>query len=332
MEFRDYYEVMGVARDATQDEIKRAYRKLARKYHPDVSEDDDAEARFKEVGEAYEVLKDAEKRAAYDQLGANWKQGEDFRPPPNWDEGIDFSGQASPDDGAMGGGYGWAGYGGQGAEQFSDFFEDLFGQRGGQGQAGSGFSGQRDFHRHGEDRHARVSIDLQDSYLGATRGITLHAPEMTEDGHVVTRDKTLNVKIPKGIRDGQKIRLSGQGGPAFGQGKPGDLFLEVEIRSNGRYRVEGSDVYLDLPVAPWEAALGAKINVPLPSGSVELKIPEGSGQGSQLRLKGKGIPAKTPGDLYVVLNVKLPPADSDEAKALYEKMSSEMAFDPRAEP
>jgi curved DNA-binding protein len=323
MEFRDYYEVMGVARDATQDEIKRAYRKLARKYHPDVSEDDDAEARFKEVGEAYEVLKDAEKRAAYDQLGANWQQGQDFRPPPGWDEGFEFSGQGSRGPG----GDGFSGYGGYGGEQFSDFFESLFGQ----GQARGDFGGQREFHMHGEDRHARIAIDLRDSYEGATRSITLHAPEVTDDGHVVTRDKTLNVKIPKGIRDGQKIRLSGQGGPAIGKGNAGDLFLEVEIRSDGRYRVEGSEVYLDLPVAPWEAALGAKINVPLPSGSVDLKVPAGSNQGSQLRLKGKGIPAKTPGDLYVVLDVKLPPADSDEAKALYEKMSAEMAFDPRAE-
>jgi curved DNA-binding protein len=312
LEFKDYYEVMGLARDATQDEIRRAYRKLARKYHPDVSDDADAEARFKEVGEAYEALKDPEKRAAYDQLGANWKEGQDFRPPPGWDEGFEFSG-----DGA----------GGASGEQFSDFFETLFRQS---QTRGGGHTGHREFHMHGEDRRARISVDLRDSYTGATRSITLHAPELTEDGRVVTRDRTLHVKIPKGIRDGQQIRLAGQGGPGIGKGKTGDLFLEVELRPGNRYRVDDIDVYLNLPVAPWEAALGATVTVPLLSGNVDLKIPAGSNQGSKLRLKGKGIPAKQPGNLYVVLDVTLPPADNDEAKALYEKMSKEMAFDPRA--
>ncbi len=314
MKFKDYYEVMGVARDATQGAIKRAYRKLARKYHPDVSDQTDAEERFKEVGEAYEALKDPEKRAAYDQLGANWKEGQDFRPPPGWDEGFEFSG-----DGA----------GGPSGEQFSDFFETLF--RRSQGHASGGdHTGHREFHMHGEDRRARISVDLRDSYTGATRSITLHAPELTNDGRVVTRDRTLHVKIPKGIRDGQQIRLAGQGGPGIGKGKAGDLFLEVELRPGDRYRVDNTDVYLNLPVAPWEAALGATVTAPLLSGNVNLKIPAGSNQGSKLRLKGKGIPAKQPGDLYVVLDVTLPPADSDEAKALYEKMSKEMAFDPRA--
>jgi curved DNA-binding protein len=312
MEFKDYYEVMGVARDATQDEIKRGYRKLARKYHPDVSSEPDAEERFKKVGEAYEVLKDPEKRAAYDQLGENWQAGQDFQPPPGWDEGFEFRGSSD------------AGYGGA-EEPFSDFFESLFGR----GHPG-GHSNRREFHMHGEDRHAHITIDLRDSYAGTTRSITLHAPELTADGHVMTRDRRLNVKIPKGIRDGQKIRLAGQGGPGLGRGKNGDLFLEVEFRPDDRYHVEGDDVFLDLPVAPWEAALGAKVTVPLPLGSVDLKIPAGSNQGSRLRLKGKGIPAKQPGDLYVVLDVQLPPADSDEARALYEKMSVAMAFDPRA--
>jgi curved DNA-binding protein len=320
MEFRDYYEVMGVKRDATQDDIKRAYRKLARKYHPDVSADADAEEKFKEVGEAYEVLKDPEKRAAYDQLGKDWKAGQDFRPPPGWDEGFEFSGRGG---GSPGDGY--AGYGGRGGEQFSDFFEDMFG-----GARGGGQRGGQQFHMQGEDSHARISIDLRDSYNGASRGITLHAPEVTADGHVVTRDKTLNVKIPKGIRDGQKIRLAGQGGPGMGGGKAGNLFLEVEFRPDKNYRVDGGDVYLTLPVAPWEAALGAKVTVPIPSGDVELKIPAGSNQGSKMRLKGKGLPGKEPGNLYVVLDVQLPPADSDEAKALYEKMAEELPFDPRA--
>jgi len=322
MEFRDYYEVMGVGRDATQDEIKRAYRMLARKYHPDVSEDANAEERFKELGEAYEVLKDPEKRAAYDQLGANWKAGQDFRPPPNWDEGFEFSGGG----GEGFGGDGYAGYGGVGGDQFSEFFEALFRQ----GRARGGFQGGHDIHMQGEDRHARISIHLRDSYTGATRSISLQAPEVTGDGHVVTRERTLNVKIPKGIRDGQKIRLSGQGAPGRGKGSAGDLFLEVELQPPDRYRIDGADVYLDLPAAPWEAALGATVEVPIPSGNVDLKIPAGSNQGSKLRLKGKGIPAKPPGDFYVVLDVRLPPADTDDARALYKKMSESMAFDPRA--
>jgi len=317
MEFTDYYKVMGVARDATQDDIKRAYRKLARKYHPDVSEAEDAEARFKEVGEAYEVLKDAEKRSAYDQLGANWKAGQEFRPPPNWDEGFEFSG----------GGTRGAGDGGFGGEQFSDFFETLFGQ----GKTGGGQPGGREFHLRGEDRHARIHIDFRDSYTGVQRPITLHVPQVTADGHVAAQEKTLNVKIPKGIREGQKIRLAGQGSPGFGQGKAGDLFLEIEFSADRRYRVEGADVTLSLPVAPWEAVLGATVTVPIPSGNVELKIPAKSGQGSKLRLKGKGLPGKVPGDFYVLLDVQLPPADTDAAKELYEKMSQEMPFNPRAD-
>ncbi len=322
MEFRDYYEVIGVARDATQEEIRRTYRKLARKYHPDVSDDSDAEERFKVVGEAYAVLKDPEKRAAYDQLGANWKDGQDFRPPPGWDEGFEFKGGGTGDFS----GDGYASHGGVGGERFSDFFEALFGQG-----HNDGYAGRRELHIHGQDRHARISIDVRDSYTGATRSITLHAPELTDDGHLVTRDRLLNVKIPKGIRDGQKIRLAGQGGPGMGNGKAGDLFLEVEFRPDSRYRVDGDDVYLDLPVTPWEAALGATVTVALPSGNVDLKIPAGSNQGGKLRLKGKGIPAKQPGDLYVVFDVKLPPAHSDEAKALYKKMSEEMPFNPRAD-
>jgi curved DNA-binding protein len=309
MEFRDYYEVMGVPRDATQDDIKRAYRKLARKYHPDVSDDADAEARFKEVGEAYEVLKDPEKRAAYDQLGANWKTGQEFRPPPNWDEGFEFSG------GSDGG-------------QFSDFFGSLFGQG---GTGGGPQMGGREFHMRGEDRHARIHTDFHDSYTGAQRQISLHLPQVTADGRVITQEKTLNVKIPEGIRDGQKIRLAGQGGPGMGQGQAGDLYLEIEFQADRRFRINGGDVTLHLPVAPWEAALGASITVPIPTGNVELKIPPGSGQGSKLRLKGKGLPGKVPGDLYALLDVQLPPADNDAAKELYEKMSREMPFNPRAD-
>jgi len=228
VDFKDYYKIMGVKRDATQDEIKRSYRKLARKYHPDVSKHTNAEARFKEVGEAYEVLKDPEKRAAYDQLGANWKAGQDFRPPPDWDAGFEFSG---------------GGYTRADSAAYSDFFESLFGQGFGSApRAGVGGG----FRARGEDHHAKVLIDLEDAYHGAARTITLHSPALDAGGHVITREHSLNVKIPKGIRQGQKIRLSGQGAPGFGGGEAGDLYLEIEFKPHALYRVEGRDLYLCL--------------------------------------------------------------------------------------
>lgn len=312
MDFRDYYQIMGVERDATQDQIKRAYRKLARKYHPDVSKDPDAEARFKEVGEAYEVLKDPEKRAAYDQLGANWKAGQDFHPPPDWDAGFEFRGGGFTD---------------SDSGAYSDFFESLFG--GGFGRAQT--RGRRGFQARGEDHHAKVLIDLEDAYHGATRSIMLRVPEMDSQGHVITRERTLNVKIPKGVKQGQRIRLAGQGAPGIGEGQAGDLYLEIEFNPHNLYRVEGRDVYLDLPVAPWEAALGATVKAPTPEGAVDLKIPPGTSAGRKLRLKGRGIPGKPPGDLYVVIQIALPPADSEEAKQLYRDMAQKLAFNPRRE-
>ncbi len=311
MEYKDYYQILGVERDATQDEIKRAYRKLARKYHPDVSKEADAEDRFKEMAEAYEVLKDPEKRAAYDQLGANWQGGQDFRPPPDWDAGFEFSGGFGGD--------------GAGATSFSDFFETLFGHRGGMG--GMGGAG---FRSRGEDHHARVLIDVEDAFHGTQRNLTLHAPEVDQQGHVRTRERSLNVRIPKGIRQGQHIRLSGQGHPGMGGGQAGDLYLEVDFKPHPLYRVEGRDLYLDLPLAPWEAALGARVKVPTPDGPVDMRIPANSRSGSKLRLKGRGIPGKTPGDLYVTLKIIQPPADSEKAKAFYQQMAEEFDFNPRA--
>jgi len=311
VEFRDYYELMGVDRDATQDEIKRAYRKLARKYHPDISKEPDAEAKFKEMGEAYEVLKDPEKRAAYDQLGKNYKDGQDFTPPPGWDAGFEFSGAGF--DGATG------------AAAFSDFFETLFGHGGftrGQGQAGG-------FHARGQDHHAKILIDLEDAIHGANRMITLQVPEVDPQGHVLTRNRTLNVNIPKGVKQGQQIRLAGQGAPGMGQGGTGDLYLEIEFKPHSFYHVEGRDIYLDLPLTPWEAALGDTVKVPTPSGVVDMKIPAGSATGKKMRLKGRGIPGKTAGDFYVVLTISLPDADSDNAKALYQQMKNELDFNPR---
>lgn len=317
MEYKDYYKVLGLTREATADDIKKAYRKLARKYHPDVSKEAQAEARFKEIGEANEVLKDPEKRAAYDRLGANWRSGQDFQPPPDWNAGFETAGR---------------GFTGQGQEDHSDFFETLFRRgfdsagsaRGARGQGGG-------LHANGEDHHARIQIDLEDAYHSAKRTLSLRMPQVGPDGLMSLREHTIEFTVPKGVRAGQHIRLAGQGSPGIGKGKAGDLYLEVEFRPHARYRVEQRDVYLDLPVAPWEAALGAQIEVPTPAGTVELTIPAASGAGRKLRLRGKGIPGATPGDFYFVLQIVLPPADSDAARAAYEALQKQFAdFRPRA--
>ncbi len=314
MEFKDYYQLMGLARDASADDIKKAYRRLARKYHPDVSKEPAAEARFKEMREAYEVLKDPEKRAAYDQLGANWKAGQDFRPPPDWNAGFEGSGR---------------GFSEREAAEHSDFFEALFRRGFGAGPARGG--GAEAFHAQGEDRHARIQIDLEDAYPGAARSVTLRVPEIDAEGRVVAREHKIEFAIPKGVRAGQHIRLASQGGPGVGQGPPGDLYLEIAFNPHAHYRVEQRDVYLDLPVAPWEAALGATVQVPTPSGDVELTIPPASAAGRKLRLKGRGIPGKTPGDFYFVLQIALPPADSDAAQVAYRALAEQFkSFRPRA--
>ena len=309
MEFKDYYKVMGVARDATEAQIKQAYRKLARKYHPDVSKEKDAEARFKEVGEAYEVLKSPEKRAAYDQLGQGPKPGEDFRPPPDFGSGFEFSGAGGRD------------------AAFSDFFESLFGA---QARAGSGNTRGEFRPGRGEDHHAKVLLDLDASLRGGARSFTLRVPEIDADGRLVNKERILNVQVPKGILAGQNIRLAGQGARAAGEGTPGDLFIEVEFQPHPLYRVDGRDLHLDLPVAPWEAALGASVKTPTPGGTVDLKIPAGSHAGTKLRLKGRGIPASPPGDFYVVLQIALPAANDAQAKAAYAAMAAAMPFNPRA--
>jgi curved DNA-binding protein len=309
MEFKDYYQVMGVARDATEAQIKQAYRKLARKYHPDVSKEKDAEARFKDVGEAYEVLKSPEKRAAYDQLGRGPRPGEEFRPPPDWGAGFEFSGAGGRD------------------SAYSDFFESLFGGQGRQAGGRGGFHPGR-----GEDHHAKVLLDLDATLLGGTRQLTLRVPEIDADGRLVSKERTLNVQVPKGILPGQHIRLAGQGAraPDGNSGSPGDLFIEVEFQPHPLYRIDGRDLYLDLPVAPWEAALGAAVKTPTPTGTVDLKIPAASHAGSKLRLKGRGIPASPPGDFYVVLQIALPAASDDKARAAYAAMAAAMPFNPRA--
>lgn len=317
MEYQDYYKIMGVERTASQDDIKQAYRKLARKFHPDVSKEPNAEARFKEVGEAYDVLKDPEKRAAYDRLGANWKSGQDFQPPPDWKAGFET---------------GSGGFDGEDLGDHSDFFESLFRQaRAAQATGGTGSARGHGFQAKGQDSHAQIQITLEEAYHGGSRKVTLQMPSLDAQGHVVLREHPIEFTIPRGVRAGQRIRLAGQGGPGMGQGQPGDLYLEVAFQPHKHFRVDQHDVYLDLPVAPWEAALGASIEVPTPSGPVELTIPAGSSEGRKLRLKGRGIPAKTPGDFYFVLKIALPPAHSDSAKAVYERMASEFpSFHPRA--
>jgi curved DNA-binding protein len=309
MEFKDYYKVMGVARDATEAQIKQAYRKLARKYHPDVSKEKDAEARFKEVGEAYEVLKSPERRAAYDQLGQGPRAGEEFRPPPDWGAGFEFSG-AGPRD-----------------SDYSDFFESLFGA---QTRAKPG-NRRGAFHPgQGVDHHAKVLLDLDATLRGGARQLTLRVPEIDADGRLVSKERVLNVQVPKGILAGQNIRLAGQGERPPGEGTPGDLYIEVEFQPHPLYRVDGRDLFLDLPVAPWEAALGASVKTPTPTGTVDLKIPAGSHAGSKLRLRGRGIPASPPGDFYVILQIALPSADDDKAKAAYAAMAAALPFNPRA--
>ncbi len=306
---------MGVPEDASQEDIKRAYRKLARRYHPDVSKEADAEERFKEVNEAYEVLKDPEKRAAYDKLRGGWQPGEEFTPPPDWDTGFEFSG---------------GGFTGVDATQFSDFFETLFG-------AASPFGGHRGrrgehgFSVRGADRHAQILIDPEDSYRGATRVITLEIPEYDDRGRLVRHSHKLKVRIPRGITQGQHIRLAGQGAPGMGGGSRGDLYLEVRFRPHPLYRIDGRDVYINLPITPWESALGAQIKVPTLGGWVDMKIPPGTQTGTRLRLKGRGLPGQPPGDQYVVVQIVTPEARTEEARSLYRRMAQELGYNPRKE-
>ncbi len=307
MKFKDYYEILGVPRSAAQDDVKRAYRKLARKFHPDVSKDPEAETRFKELGEAYAVLKDPEKRAAYDQMGSQWKTGQEFQPPPGWDAGFEFSGGE---------------FGGAPGADHSDFFEALFGRH-----VGGGPRAQRQ--AQGQDHHAKVLIDLVDAYRGAQRSISLRMPGLDAQGRVAIQERTLDVSIPKGIRAGQHLRLVGQGGPGIGEGKAGDLYLELVFKPDPQFRADGRDVYVDLPLTPWEAALGAAVEAPTPEGPVQLTIPSGSVAGRQLRLKGRGIPGTPPGDLYVKLMIALPPADSEASRAAYRAMEKAFDFNPR---
>ena len=316
MDFKDYYKTMGVTKDATPDDIKRAHRKLARKYHPDVSKEKNAEAQFKDLAEAYEVLRDPDRRLAYDQLGANYKAGQEFRPPPQW------AGRQAA---------GGAGFDTEGSADHSAFFEELLRSMGARGAAtgeGGGRGGEATFDMHGQDQHARIQINIEDAYSGAARSLQLRIPDL-ETGRL--QDRSIEFSIPKGIRAGQHIRLAAQGAPGLGRGSPGDLYLDVEFLPHRLYRIDKLDVYMDLPVAPWEAALGAEVEAPTPTGRVEVKIPPGSASGRKLRLKGRGLPAKVPGDFYFVLQLAVPLASTDADKKAYADMAAAFnTFDPRA--
>jgi curved DNA-binding protein len=323
VKFKDYYDTLGVSRTATQDEIQRAYRKLARKYHPDVNKASEAEERFKELGEAYEVLKDPEKRSKYDQLGADWKAGQEFRPPPGWDAHFDFG---------RGGG-GQTGFQWEGAGGFSDFFETLFGGQGFR-QAQGGPRGGRGpvWSQAGSDQEATIRITLEDAFRGGARPITLQFQSVTPEGQLSVQEKSYEVKIPPGVLPGQKIRLTGQGGEGTGGGPRGDLYLKVELEPHPLYRLKGRDLYMDLAVSPWEAVLGSEVQILTPSGSVTLKVPPGSQTGRKLRLRGRGMPNSkgAPGNLYAVVNVMVPDEPSGREKELFEELRKVSTFNPRS--
>lgn len=306
MDYKDYYKTLGVSKSATPDEIKKQYRRLARKYHPDVSKEPNAEEQFKAVKEAYEVLKNPEKRRAYDQLGAQ-PQGAGFTPPPGWTFREQGGGEPHFNQ-----------------ENFSDFFETLFGQ--------GAHRQRRHTKMRGQDQRAQVTISLEEAYHGATRQLHLNKPELdSATGRVTTKAHTLNVKIPTGVTEGQSIRLAGQGEPGIGGGPNGDLYLDVKLAPHPFFSAQKKDIYLNLPIAPWEAALGAKVTTPTLGGNVELNIPAHAQSGQKLRLKGRGLPGKVAGDQYILLKIVIPEPKTDEQKQLYQTMSERMPFNPRAE-
>ncbi|MBU1140142.1 MAG: DnaJ domain-containing protein [Proteobacteria bacterium] len=315
MEFKDYYATLGIERNATQDEVKRAYRKLARKFHPDINKSPNAEQRFKEIGEAYEVLQDIEKRAAYDKIGSNWQAGQDFKPPPNWDKGFEFQGRE---------------YTQAGASQFSDFFESLFGTRSPFTRAQTFHGQDPSFYRKGQDLHAKIVISLEDSFRGSKQTVTLQRPTVDANGHVFTSPHTLHITIPKGVTEGQRIRLEGQGGAGIGKDSNGDLYLEIVFASHPHFSADNRNIMLTLPITPWEAALGATIQVPTLGGTVELKIPPNSQTGKKMRLKGRGLSSSTvSGDQYVTLAIMTPHPANKSDRELYRKMAETMSFNPR---
>ena len=339
VKYQDYYETLGVAKDASQEQIHAAYRKLARKYHPDINKSSDAEDKFKRIGEAYEVLRDPEKRKRYDALGDNWKAGQDFTPPPGWDF-FDFGTGTRSRRGTGTNGYGFRifdGFGDSPFSGFSDFFETLFG--GGMGGFGGGSAagqtGTRGQGFRGQDQEADITIPLEEAYRGTKRSVTLESRDPAT-GQPAGETRTLEVKIPAGTTDGQRLRLRGQGGRISsrgtgGGGTPGDLYLRVRIAPHPVFRLNGADLELDAPVAPWEAALGARIDVPIIGGKASVKLQPGTQSGQRLRLRGKGFPRKNGGhgDLYVRIRIEVPKNLSDRERQLYEELSKASSFQPR---
>lgn len=304
----DYYKVLGVSKDISQNDMQRAYRKLARKYHPDVNKDPGAEDKFKEISEAYEVLKDPEKRKMYDELGPNWQQGQDFRTPPGW-ENVHFNFGSGGDAGG-----------------FSDFFNDLFGGRRSRPGARSFYSSM------GSDQETVLSLTIEEAYSGGKKSLQFTTTELSPQGMPTPKLKTLDVNIPKGVLEGQKIRLAGQGGAGSGGGAAGDLYLKVTIESHPVYKLNGRDIYMDLKVSPWEAALGTSVSLSILGGSVSVKVPQGSSSGKKMRLKGKGFPAKKGrGDLYLIIKIVLPLTITPDEKKLFKELADVSKFNPRSE-
>lgn len=311
MDYKDYYSILGVVREASAEDIKRAYRKLARKYHPDVSKEVNAKERFQEINEANEVLKDPEKRKAYDQLGSRWKAGQEFNPPPDWEQNShSYQQEFNPEDLAG----------------FSDFFTNLFGQQ----------TRRQTHHRRsafdapGQDLRSQIVISLEDAYHGSIKNLEIPSIASSPGGQIQQQSRLLKVKIPVGITEGQSIRLAGQGSPGIGQGPAGDLYLEVKFAPHRLFHADGADIYLTLPITPWEAALGTKLSIPTLGGPVEMKIPANSQSGQKLRLKGRGLPAKNLGDQYILLQLITPKAETTAAKEIYEKMAEIMPLNPRS--
>lgn len=314
VKFEDYYQVLGVKRDATSKEIQAAFRKLARKYHPDVNKEPETEKNFKKVNEAYEVLKDPDKRKRYDQLGANWQSGQDFTAPNGWENvNVHF-------DGGDGQAFNFGGSG-----DFSDFFEMFFGQRGegfANSSAGQRGSRQRNWSQKGQDRESELTISLEDAYFGASKTVELQMAEERPDGRMVNSRKEIQVKIPKGIKDGSRIRLKGQGGPGFNGGPPGDLYFKISIAPHHRFSLDGGNLKTIVQISPWEAILGAKVRVPTMEGNVAITIPKGTQNGQRFRLKGKGlVQGRENGDLYAVINIKIPTNLSKEEINLVEQLA-----------
>lgn len=348
MKFQDYYKTLGLSRTASQEEIQKAYRKLARKYHPDVNKSQEAEEKFKAINEAYEVLKDPEKRSKYDMLGPNWQAGQDFRPPPGWENFTNRAGwpgggrttfhfRSGPGDPSGPGAFDFSGLGSSG---FSDFFDALFGQnfdagtrhgpqesrrqtrRGRQKHGRSGGPSVR-----GKDHEVDITVSLEEAYRGTSKTLTLQQ----EEGRGAGKAKRYDVKIPLGVTEGARIRLAGQGGVGKGLGDNGDVFLRVHIAPHDRFTPRGHDLSVEVPISPWEAALGTKVEIPTLDGRIKLTIPPGTQEGQKFRSRGKGLPRKggEPGDLYTIVRIIIPKTLTLREKTLFEELQNVSSFHPR---